>query len=151
AAQAAKAEANRQRDAAQAAARAERVAREEEARQKAVAVHQTQQALIRESALLADRSQQETRGGNAVNGMLLALQALPRHFHPPDRPVVPDAWSSLHSGLMAQRERAVLSGHTGPVRAVSVSPDGASVVTASDDGTTRIWRSDGQGGSKILG
>lgn len=32
-----------------------------------------------------------------------------------------------------------LRGHTGPVNACAVSPDGAQIVSASDDGTVRVW------------
>ncbi len=35
---------------------------------------------------------------------------------------------------------ATWSGHTGPVHGLAVSPDGAAVVSASDDTTLRIWR-----------
>jgi WD40 repeat protein len=34
----------------------------------------------------------------------------------------------------------VLHGHEGPVASAAFSPDGAKVVTASDDRTARIWR-----------
>jgi WD40 repeat protein len=35
--------------------------------------------------------------------------------------------------------RATLTGHTGPVTAVAIAPDGAWLATASDDRTARIW------------
>ena len=38
------------------------------------------------------------------------------------------------------KELAVLQGHKDPVRSAAFSPDGAKVVTASDDGTARIWQ-----------
>jgi WD40 repeat protein len=35
----------------------------------------------------------------------------------------------------------MLTGHTGRVRAVAVSPDGSWLVSTGDDGTARIWSS----------
>jgi WD40 repeat protein len=35
--------------------------------------------------------------------------------------------------------RATLTSHTGPVRGVAFSPDGAQLATASADGTARLW------------
>ncbi len=37
------------------------------------------------------------------------------------------------------QEIARLTGHTGRVTRVAVSPDGARLATASDDGTVRVW------------
>ena len=36
-------------------------------------------------------------------------------------------------------ELATLAGHTGAVRAVAFSPDGARLATASDAGTAKLW------------
>jgi WD40 repeat protein len=47
--------------------------------------------------------------------------------------------------------RAVLRGHTGSVKKVAFAPDQRHVLTASSDGTTRIWSADGQGDPVILG
>jgi WD40 repeat protein len=48
----------------------------------------------------------------------------------------------LRQALIAASERAILPSN-GPVHAVSFSPDGSRVLTASDDGTARIWRTNG--------
>ena len=37
------------------------------------------------------------------------------------------------------QERAILKGHTGPVSAVAVAPDGSWLASGGDDGTVRIW------------
>jgi WD40 repeat protein len=44
----------------------------------------------------------------------------------------------------------VLRGHEGWVRSAAFSPDGQRVVTASADGTARVWRVDGQGEPVVL-
>jgi WD40 repeat protein len=44
----------------------------------------------------------------------------------------------------------VLKGHTAPVQFAAFSPDGQSVVTASWDGTARMWRADGTGEPVVL-
>jgi len=50
----------------------------------------------------------------------------------------PEAVTSLYDALGEQCETAVLR-HGGPVNAAAFSADGAHVVTASDDGTARVW------------
>ena len=37
------------------------------------------------------------------------------------------------------QERAILTGHTGRVRAVAVAPDGSWLATGSQDGTVQVW------------
>jgi WD40 repeat protein len=41
--------------------------------------------------------------------------------------------------LVSGTRRAVLTGHSGPVRSVAVSADGMLAVSGSDDGTVRVW------------
>ena len=51
-----------------------------------------------------------------------------------------EAETALRRALPAQRRLLeVLAGHTGSVVSAAFSPDGTRVVTASDDGTARIW------------
>src|SRR5262245_44890554 len=47
--------------------------------------------------------------------------------------------AKLAGGGLSSRLRLVLKGHSGPVAAASTSPDGSRIVTASDDGTARVW------------
>ncbi len=46
---------------------------------------------------------------------------------------------ALNRAIQASPLRAVLRGHAGPVRTVRYSADASRIVTASDDGTARVW------------
>ena len=48
----------------------------------------------------------------------------------------------------AQRERLVLRGHAGAGEAAGFSPDGARIVSGSDDNTVRVW--DAASGDELL-
>ncbi|MGH6903603.1 MAG: DUF4062 domain-containing protein, partial [Geminicoccaceae bacterium] len=109
----------------------------DEAKERADA--QRDQAIATQSRLLAKLSEQETERGNAMNGILLALEALPEDMANPDRPYVVEAEAALYEAMLARRELAVLRGHEGPVKTAAFSPDGDQVVTASADGTARLW------------
>ncbi|UTM38207.1 WD40 repeat domain-containing protein [Rhodococcus sp. D-6] len=63
----------------------------------------------------------------------------------PDSPV---AYSRLIAS-QAVPLAYTLSGHTGPVYGVVVSPDGATLASASDDGTVRLWALDGDEPSAV--
>lgn len=93
-----------------------------------------------QSIFLAEKSQQETDRGDAATGILLALAALPREIADPnDRPFMPEAALSLYSALGELHESTELKGPEGPVNSASFSGDGTKLVTASNDGTARIW------------
>ena len=55
------------------------------------------------------------------------------------------AVSASHDGtarvwnLSTGQAQHLLSGHTGPVSAVTAAADGARALTASEDGTARVW------------
>ena len=50
----------------------------------------------------------------------------------------------------AGRELANLTDHEGAVNFVEFSVDGQRLVSASDDGTARVWRADGSGKPEVL-
>lgn len=50
-----------------------------------------------------------------------------------------EAADALTKSLLASHVRALMRGHTGPVYTASFSPDGSTVVTASNDKTARVW------------
>jgi WD40 repeat protein len=106
-------------------------------RQRATAELQEKQ--ISQSRFLVDQSRQALDADDAVTAELLALEALPAAMSAPDaRPYVPAAEAALFGAVAAVRELAVF-GHEGGVRAAAMNPDGTRAVTASEDGTARIW------------
>jgi WD40 repeat protein len=59
----------------------------------------------------------------------------------------------VRSALQVLQEpisRAILVGHRGPLRTIAIAPDGRQVLTASDDGTARLWQLDGTGEALVL-
>ena len=50
-----------------------------------------------------------------------------------------EAATAIREALDASYARGVLEGHTEAVNSAAFSPDGSRIVTASDDGTVRIW------------
>ena len=75
--------------------------------------------------------------------MLLALEALPdknsEDAAVKTRQLLPAVAVSLERAQRLLLERKVLRGHNGPVNAVAAIPGGNRIVSASDDGTARIW------------
>ena len=52
--------------------------------------------------------------------------------------------SALYDALVTTHDEIVLRGHTGAVVWVDIAPDDAGVVTASEDGTARVWDTAGK-------
>ncbi|GAB4501723.1 MAG: PQQ-binding-like beta-propeller repeat protein [Anaerolineales bacterium] len=71
---------------------------------------------------------------NPQQSVILALQAM-EHSDPPR----PEAVDAMHRALPAVRLIRTLSGHSDRVYAVSVSPNGKWVASASRDGTVKVW------------
>jgi WD40 repeat protein len=100
---------------------------------------QRNQAMIAQSRFLARDAQAATAAGDPELGIALSLAALPERIDSPSRPVTAEALASLTQAYFHSQERAVLIGHTKTVNQVAYSPDGTRLVTASDDGTARVW------------
>jgi len=106
--------------------------------QESRANEQRNRALLQESRALAIFSQQASEAGDQPTAMLLALEALPEPGFGGKRPLSNEAATALHQAWLRNRETA-LAGHRGAVWSASFSGDGTHVVTASDDGTARVW------------
>ncbi|WP_298380895.1 AAA family ATPase, partial [Azospirillum sp.] len=98
----------------------------------------TEAAQRQESRTLAILAQQESRRGDQGTAMLLALAALPDPGFGGKRPLSVEAGTALRQAWMRNREMALI-GHKGMVIAASFSPGGRRIVTASSDGTARVW------------
>ncbi len=107
--------------------------------QRQLADEQRDEALRKQSLFLADLARQQNNRGDAVTGLLLALEALPRDLEQPGRPLVFEARVQLYESFARQREYAILEGHDGRVTYAELDGDGKRVLTASHDGTARLW------------
>jgi WD40 repeat protein len=103
---------------------------------------------VMQSRFLADRANQSTGDGDAATGMLLALEALPDGQSSKQRPLVPQAEAALFKAYHALREAINLKEHKDPLWSASFAPDGGQLVTASNDGTGRVW--DAQTGAALF-
>ncbi len=93
---------------------------------------------ITESGLLANVANAEFDFGRNGNTLLLALEALPDPVVNVARPYVAEAELQLDRANRELTERLVF-GHGGPVHTASFSPDGSRIVTATNNGTVRVW------------
>ena len=98
-----------------------------------VQVNADQQQLSR-SRELASRALREGNG-NPELGLLIAIEA----EKVADTYEVHDAMQQLLKASGALGVGGVLRGHESPVNSAQFSPDGKSIVTASDDHTARVW------------
>ncbi len=130
--------ANEQRDLAQRASAAANEQRALAEKATAVANAQRDRALLQESRALAILAQEASAKGDQPTAILLALEALPNPGFGSARPLSYEAAAALHQAWLRNRETA-LAGHRGAVNVAAFSPDGTHVVTASDDGTARVW------------
>ena len=87
---------------------------------------------------------QLTAAGDPSAAIAVALSAMPQEkwFGLGDRQVIPEVRLALVDALLQHRELRVLWGHTSIVNSATFSPEGNRVVTASHDGTVRVWNSE---------
>jgi len=72
----------------------------------------------------------------------MAMKLLPEVTFPAQR----RGWLSIASDALTENTlRVTLRGHTGPLVTARFSPDGQKILTASSDGSARIWSADGEG------
>jgi WD40 repeat protein len=95
-------------------------------------------ALLQEARALAAFAQQESARGDHMTAVLLALEGLPEPGHGGERPLSAEAAAALRQAWVRNRE-ICLAGHGGPVHTAAFSTDRYRVVTASADGTARVW------------
>jgi len=124
---------------------AERHQREAE-RQQRVAEEAAQQArrernaaLISQSRYVAVAARRLVAMGDSGTALSLLLEVLPARVDSPDRPWEELAEGSLQVAILHLRERKIVRGHESGVFGAVFSADGRRVLTASYDGTARLW------------
>jgi hypothetical protein len=115
-----------------------------EARQQAKLASEQKAASIRNESAALTALSNASRPSNSALAAKLALAAWPRNCDGPG-PKLDVTFEALAAAVAELRERKVLRGHDGPVQSAAFSPDGACIVTTSNDKTARIWDVDGQG------
>ena len=102
-----------------------------------LAAKQRDAALEAHFRLLTQTAAERVRLSDASDGMGIILEVL-RHSAPGET-YSPEALSVFQEARASDAQMLVLAGHTQTVRSADFSPDGKYIVTASFDGTARIW------------
>ena len=95
-------------------------------------------AIANESRALAALSQAASYQGHYTDAVKLALAAWPRSVTD-ERPMLSRTIDALAQALAGPLEVSPPLQHDGSIYSAVFSPDGARVVTGSDDGTARVW------------
>jgi len=94
---------------------------------------------ISQSRFLADLALQEIEQGNAVNGVLLALEALPKNMSNPNRPYVREAEERLYKAILNLHESLVLQGHQGKIKQLFFNKYGTQIAILNEEGNVYLW------------
>jgi WD40 repeat protein len=109
------------------------------AQQVQLALQEKNYAFYTQSLFLTSLSEREIAKGNAADGALLALEALPKNMATPERPFLMQAEINLRQALDKLYEKQLLRGHKGEVWQLLLSPDGTTLASASADNTVKMW------------
>ncbi len=116
-----------------------------------LALNQTRAALRNESISLLTLSQLALGQGQSVDAVRLVLAAWPRKEESEawgwflsfpnlaNRPQMRRTINTLNAALLRLRERMSFNGHRGAVASAAFSPDGAHIITTSNDKSARVW------------
>ena len=105
---------------------------------RADAERQRNEALRYQSLGLVALSQTEQERGRFGNGVLLALEALPRNAAQPERPYVVTAERQLYQVLGKLREKRVWNDYEDIVQTLAFSPDGTRLASGAADYTVHL-------------
>lgn len=87
---------------------------------------------------LAGHAVTQLRAGDTDMALLLAREAISTTYHH-DGSVVPAADAALREALIAAGWQAAFNVHEASITGIAFMPDGERLLSASDDGTARIW------------
>lgn len=107
--------------------------------QRSLAVEREQLALGNESRMLVGLAQRSLAEGDAVEAMLLALQALPDPDEARPRPYLPEAARMLATAALEQREEQQWFESGGLTMSVQPAADATRLLTISDDNRLRRY------------
>jgi WD40 repeat protein/uncharacterized caspase-like protein len=115
-----------------------------------IALWNQRNAQIREIQALSSSSEALLNSNTQLESMVAALKA-GRQLQRLDQPwnVLPqslklEAISTLQQAIARTQEANRLEAHSQQVNDITISPDGQTIATASDDNTAKLWSRDGQ-------